>query len=1073
MLARTLVAVVALAIPLAAVPPAVADTPPPDSAAARSVTLITGDRVTVDGDRVAFEAGPGRKNVRYVTEGTKDDWALIPLDVAGDVARGVLDRSLFQVPRLIAAGLDDASVKGLPLIVQYRDGAAPKASLAGARTLASINAVAATAPRERAVWTQLDQDSSVAKVWLDAPVKASLDRSVPQIGAPEAWQAGFSGEGVKVAVLDTGVDDEHPDLAGRVEAAQNFTDSQDAVDRHGHGTHVAATIAGQGAAGTPARKGVAPGARLLSGKVLNDSGSGYASGIIAGMEWAAQQGAKIVNLSLGHRDEPGLDPLEQAVEHISADSGVLFVIAAGNDGPGASTLGSPGSADSALTVGAVDSEDELASFSSRGPRVADFAIKPDLTAPGVDITAARAGTTGHIAYSGTSMAAPHVAGAAAILAQQHPDWTWQQLKASLVGSVKPGGPLTDNGAGRVDVAKAVKQSVAADAGTLSFGHLRWPYEDDPIERTLTYRNSGTAPVTLDLALDAPEDVYTLGATQVTVPANDTAAVTVTAQVKSSRPGAFPGRITATGGGVTISTLVNLSTEAESYDLHVKMIDQLGTVPDRPDDYMPMTLMPESGGDPISIGVNHGDSEGPVRVPAGRYLAYAVLRTAFPDGHDELSVVPVPGLEVKEDRELVFDARDARLLNVATDHADARTAGETFTFIQDRQDGRQWGARFSLDRFSLPRNVSPDPLRFRVSPTEGKARGFRFETFTQLAALRADGTFTDTPYQYNLLLRREGSVPGTLRVRDRELGTVRAHLATLRADATGAFGAGPVTDGPAGSYTSWSQAVVSLPATPTWYFTPGVPWARSIETMPTGRLHQTDEHAEADSYRAGRTEKEWWNTGVVGPALPGNAAVTRNDKAFTITRIPLWHPPRPGRSAVSSDYGGGTTTLLRDGQVVGTADKLPGTVTFPVESGPGRFQLVLDGTVNPKASELSTKVRTEWSFTSSGAGPVPLFVLRAYPQLDLDNATRPGALVLPLRLERMTGATRPLSRVGVEVSRDGSSWIKAVVVPAGKDTWKAIVPVLPRQGGFASLRLTARDTAGNTVQQTVERAFRVR
>ncbi|MER6951014.1 S8 family serine peptidase [Nonomuraea sp. NPDC000554] len=1073
MLARTLIAVAALAIPLVAVPPAVADTPPADAAAAKSVTLITGDRVTVDGDRVDFEAGPGRKDVRYVTEGTKDDWTLIPLDVAGDVARGVLDRHLFQVPRLIADGLDDASVKGLPLIVQYRAGAAPMTALAGARTLASINAVAATAPRERAVWTQLDRDSSVAKVWLDAPVKASLDRSVPQIGAPEAWQAGFTGEGVKVAVLDTGVDDKHPDLAGRVESARNFTDSQDAVDRHGHGTHVASTIAGQGVAGTPTRKGVAPGARLLNGKVLNDRGSGSTSGIIAGMEWAAQQGAKIINMSLGHPDEPGLDPLEQAVERISASNGVLFVIAAGNDGPGASTLGSPGSADSALTVGAVDSADKLASFSSRGPRVADFAIKPDLTAPGVNITAARAGTTGYIAYSGTSMATPHVAGAAAILAQQHPDWTWQQLKATLVGSVKPGGPLTENGAGRVDVAKAVKQTVTADAGTLSFGHLRWPYEDKPIERTLTYRNSGTAPVTLDLALDAPEGVFKLGATQVTVPANGTAAVTVTAQVKSSSPGAFPGRITATGGGVTVSTLVNLSTEAESYDLHVKMIDQLGTVPDGPDDFMPMTLMPESGGDPISIGINHGDSEGPVRVPAGRYLAYAVLRTKFPDGHEELSVVPVPGLEVKADRELVFDASDARLLNVATDHADARTAGETFTFVQDRKDGQQWGARFSLDRFSLPRNVSPDRLRFRVSPTEGKAPGFHFETFTQLAALRADGTFTDTPYQYNLLLRREGSVPGALKVRDRELGTVRAHMATLRASATGAFGAGPVIDGPVGSYTSWSQAVVSLPATPTWYFTPGMPWRRSIETMPNGRLHQTDESAEAASYQAGRTEKEWWNTGVVGPALPSTATVTRDDKAFTLTRMPLWYPPRPGRSAVTSDYGSGTTTLLRDGQVVGTANKLPGTVTFPVESGSGRFQLVLDGTVDPEASELSAKVRTEWSFTSSGAGPVPLFVLRAYPQLDLDNATRPGVLVLPLRLERMTGATRPLSHVGVEVSRDGASWTRAVVVPTGKDTWKAIVPVLPRQGEFASLRLTARDTAGASVSQTVERAFRVR
>ncbi|WP_181019946.1 S8 family peptidase [Nonomuraea typhae] len=1076
MVGRTLVAAAVLAAALAATPSASAEPPPTGTAAAKSVTLVTGDRVSVDGGRITFTAGPGRTKVRYITEGTKDDWTLIPLDVAGDVARGVLDRNLFRIPQLIKDGLGG---KELPLIVQYRQGAAPMTALSGARSLAAINSLATAGAR----WAQLGQDRSVQKVWLDAPVKATLDRSVPQIGAPEAWRAGLTGEGVKVAVLDTGVDDRHPDLAGRVDAAANFSESADAVDRDGHGTHVASTIAGQGVAGTPGRKGVAPGVRLLNGKVLDDGGGGYTSDIIEGIEWAAQQGAKIVNMSLGAPDQEGLDPLEQAVERYSAERDILFVIAAGNEGPRAGSLGSPGSTDAALTVGAVDSADKLADFSSRGPRAGDFALKPDLTAPGVTIAAAKAGTGEHVRMSGTSMATPHVAGAAAILAQQHPGWTSRELKAALIGSAKTGSSVWESGTGRLDVAKAVRQSVTADAGTVAFGRLRWPYEDKPIVRTLTYRNAGTAPVTLNLALEAtdaagkaaPQGVFALSAAQVTVPAGGTAPVTVTAAPSAASTTAYGGRITASAEGVTLSTLVSFAKEPESYDLHVKLIDQLGTVPDDAEDFMPMTLMPESGGPLIQMGINHGDSEGPIRVPAGRYLAYTVMRTQFPDGHSELGVVPITGLEVKADREVVFDARTAKMMEVATDRPDAKTAGEEFVLFQKRQDGQEWAAGFSIDRFSLPRNVSPDPLRFRVAPTAAKTPGFRFEKFTQLAAQGSDGTFADSPYVYNLLLRKDGLVPGELRMRDRELGKVRADLATLRAGATGAPGAGPAEGGLRGEgYAGWSQVVTALPLTQTWYFTPGIPWERTFETMPNGRMHQTMEYADARTYRAGRQERERWNSAVVGTALRESTLVTRTDAAIKVGNLPLWHVAGADRVTGSSEYGTGTTTLLRDGKVVATAGKVPNfTVTLPVAPGSGRFQLRVEGTADPVATELSAKVTTEWSFTSAGAGPVPLFVLRAEPELDLNNATRPGLMALPLRLERMQGATKPITKVTAEFSADGRSWHRAAVVPAGRDSWRALLLNLPHTGGSVSLRLTARDSAGATVSQTVERAFRVR
>nr|BFF18134.1 hypothetical protein GCM10025730_16550 [Promicromonospora thailandica] len=154
------------------------------------------------------------------------------------------------------------------------------------------------------------------------------------------------------------------------------------------------------------------------GKVLDDDGYGLESWIIAGMEWGAAN-ADIVSMSLGDSSlNDGTDPMAQALNVLSEETGALFVVAAGNSYTEGS-LGSPGTADAALTVGAVDDDDVRADFSSYGPRVGDHAIKPDLTAPGVGIVAARSQQSGgagsYVSMNGTSMATPHVAGAAAIV----------------------------------------------------------------------------------------------------------------------------------------------------------------------------------------------------------------------------------------------------------------------------------------------------------------------------------------------------------------------------------------------------------------------------------------------------------------------------------------------------------------------------------------------------------------------------------------------------------------------------------------------------------------------------------
>ena len=310
-----------------------------------------------------------------------------------------------------------------------------------------------------------------------------LDHNLVQIGAPFAWRHGVTGAGIRVAVLDTGVDAAFPDLGGQIVAERNFTSSHPRVvtDVFGHGTFVASLIAGTGRAARGERRGAAFGARLVIGKVLNNQGFGLESWVIAGMQWAAAR-ARVVNMSFGAGPSDGRDPVAEAVNHLTTTRHVLFVASAGNDGPSDETIETPAAATGALAVGAVDGRDALAFFSSRGPRPGDFAIKPEITAPGVNIVGARVpgtfiGTPIDARYtvgSGTSFSAPEVAGAAAILAALHPTWSPARIKADLVSTAHPaaGGDFYALGGGRLDIAAAVTDPVAATSAIADAGHAK-------------------------------------------------------------------------------------------------------------------------------------------------------------------------------------------------------------------------------------------------------------------------------------------------------------------------------------------------------------------------------------------------------------------------------------------------------------------------------------------------------------------------------------------------------------------------------------------------------------------------
>lgn len=662
--------------------------------AVSKVTLITGDVVTVttlgDGTQTAEVQRPAAAVGGVRIQQVHGDLYVVPDEARTLLAADKLDRRLFDVTDLIEMGYDDAHSAGVPLIASYTAPAArtaapipaaPKGSRLGHKFTA-IGAASLNADKKqsRTFWRTIAPNATrpaatpmlgagVAKIWLDGRVKVNLAESVPQIGAPEAWAAGYDGHGVKVAVLDSGVDATHPDLVNQIDDKVSFVPGQDTSDRNGHGTHVASTIVGTGAASDGKYKGVAPGADLIVGKVLGDDGFGADSWIIAGMEWAARSGASVVSMSLGDPTlSDGTDPMSAAVDALSAQYGTLFVIASGNAGP--ETIGSPGAAASALTVGAVDKQDYLAYFSSTGPQLNNGSIKPDITAPGVDITAARSqqqdpaeGDGYYWTISGTSMATPHVSGSAAILKQRHPDWTGVQLKDALMSSAKG---LADYyspfevGTGRVDVAAAVKNSVRA-TGSLSWGMYAWPHgpEDQPVTKNVTFSNSGAADVTLNLALQG-SGPFSLADNKITIPAGGKAEVAVTGDPTTPDVGKFGAWIVGTDaatGTPTTRTSLGMVKEDERYDLTIKLRDRSG------DPAQGVVVVNKSGDFwPSSVQV---DGAATFRVPPGIYTLDTALDVPGSRA-DRLAVafMVAPEVDMHQARTVVLDASKARLLDIA-------------------------------------------------------------------------------------------------------------------------------------------------------------------------------------------------------------------------------------------------------------------------------------------------------------------------------------------------------------------------------------------------------------------------
>jgi serine protease AprX len=376
------------------------------------------------------------------------------------------------------------------------------------RRLASVGGQVADVPDS--ALDALARLPGVSGVSLDRRVRGTLERTGATIGASFVQHIlGLDGTGVGIAVVDSGVTSWHDDLgSSRVARFVDFVGFQSAAyDDYGHGTHVAGILAGSGYDSGGRRRGIAPGATLLVEKVLDGSGQGYISNVIAAIDYAIANkdtlNLRIINLSVaaGVYESYNTDPLTLAAKR-AVEAGLVVVSAAGNLGRAANGheqyggVGAPGNAPWVITVGASShngtadrSDDTVAAFSSRGPSAIDFQAKPDLVAPGVGIESlAEAGSTlyntkplmrlrgtvqtasePYLSLSGTSMASPVVSGTIALMLQANAALTPNQVKAILQFTAENRDQYTElaQGAGFLNARGAVElaQSLAA-GGTL-------------------------------------------------------------------------------------------------------------------------------------------------------------------------------------------------------------------------------------------------------------------------------------------------------------------------------------------------------------------------------------------------------------------------------------------------------------------------------------------------------------------------------------------------------------------------------------------------------------------------------
>jgi subtilisin family serine protease len=1083
------------------------------------VTLITGDVVVAtifpDG-RKSFAVEPADPTEQFASFTQGNDTYIIPSSARLDK----LDMNLFDVDYLLREKYYELPY--LPLLVTSTSRRAIQSLVTDqslrtwiTHTFGILPAFAAKpkASDVKSAYESLVDRPETAKIWLDKVNHVTLNESVPLIGAPSVWSMGYDGTGVRIAILDTGIDATHPDVSGKIVNAVDMTDDGTTDDLYGHGTHVAIIAAGTGTASAGKFKGVAPGASLMNIKVLNRYGYGYDSWIISGIQHATDSAANIISMSLGGSPTDGSDPLSQAVDAAVA-KGVVVAVAAGNSGDYL-TVGTPGAARQAITVGASDKLDTLAYFSSRGPTV-DFRVKPDVLAPGVNIISGHAakcipssvcsyipnppgqpssGPPNYPPYytslSGTSMATPHVSGLIALVKQRNPSWTPAFIKDALINTALQldGYNVYEQGGGRIQAPDAVQTTMLMDPGSYSFGVLSSPptasaYSDFAMynfgDSTITVSFSVTL-VDLQTEISYPSAV-TLNATSVDIPAGSSEGIRLMVDLVSLPTSLYSGLVYATKAGRT--TIHSIFGFAKLRPVTVTKLNRQRTAAS---DYIYAWKTDASSW--FNLMLNYRSGLADTGGHATFFLGDGIYTFASFDS-DETGMTIAENVEVSSQVDLKLDERNNMGISFDPAIPDQKIFQVRFrlSFEIPIPGGTPYGTNTHFIDFLYVSNRYPSSSDMFVGATSAHAL-FNYQYFPGSAYNPADPDFIaatswgDLQYHihgisvpivwvadYSRIVEKSTQYSVKLNPSSRTLNTMLWPYNKAWFDSQRNLGRPFWMDVQWNYYTFLPQVRTEFLSPDTYYSElvtlqppPGVwVWLESPLPVTVYGLYEVRETWPGRVWEPGELFAETWN-GIFSSQL--NLVVRSPYSADMIGSTFMdsyLHAFGDNAGEVT-----GKLTVRKEGWLFSTDLYPVFQYSVPID-GFGTYVVNIHGTQGCEPLSTETDANYTLSIQSDGLLLPPLIEFRS-SQLDLYNTATGSPVQIDVRVDTPSSI---VTDVTLKYSMDdGGSWIP-VNVKATPDPKQFSADIAVSTSGYVSLWATARDGNGNMVSQIVKKAFAV-